>query len=148
MIESPADAAGETERGVEHSEGRLRDRSILIVEDEQVVLDLLSRVLSDVGARVTLAHDGQEALDALSQADFDLIVADLRMPNLDGRQLYERIAEQRPDLLRRFVFSTGDLVREETVNFLEQLPNRILTKPFEVETVRRVLAQALDAAPR
>jgi CheY-like chemotaxis protein len=70
------------------------------------------------------------------------------MPNLDGRQLYERIAEQRPDLLRRFVFSTGDLVREETVNFLEQLPNRILTKPFEVETVRRVLAQALDAASR
>ncbi len=66
------------------------------------------------------------------------------MPNVDGRQLYERIAEQRPDMLRRFVFATGDLVRQETVSFLEALPNRILTKPLEVETVRRVLSQALD----
>ena len=148
LIDSPAVVTEEVAPGFEQSGGRLRDRSILVVEDEQVVLDLLSRVLSDVGARVTQAHDGQEALDALSEGEFDLIVADLRMPNLDGRQLYERIAEQRPELLRRFVFSTGDLVREETVNFLEQLPNRILTKPFEVETVRRVLAQVLDAAPR
>jgi len=148
MIESPAEAVVEDEPVVERSGERLRDRSILVVEDEPVVLDLLSRVLSDVGARVTQARDGQEALDALAKDEYDLIVADLRMPNLDGRQLYERIAEHRPDLLRRFVFSTGDLVREETVTFLEQLPNRILTKPFEVETVRRVLAQVLDAAPR
>jgi signal transduction histidine kinase/CheY-like chemotaxis protein len=148
MIDGPVEAAVTPEQNAERSGRRLRDRSILVVEDEPVVLDLLSRVLSDVGARVTRARDGQEALDALDRDEFDLIVADLRMPNLDGRQLYERIAEQRPDLLRRFVFSTGDLVREETVNFLEQLPNRILTKPFEVETVRRVLAQALDATPR
>jgi CheY-like chemotaxis protein len=119
-----------------------------VVEDEPVVLELISRVLGDEGADVTLAHDGDEALGLLSEREFDLILTDMRMPKLDGRQLYERIAETRPELLRRFVFATGDLVREETVSFLEQLPNRILTKPLEVETVRRVLTQALAAAPR
>ena len=71
-----------------------------------------------------------------------LAVVDLRMPNLSGPQLYERVAAERPDLLRRFVFATGDLMRQETATFLQGLPNRILTKPLEVETVRRVLAQA------
>ena len=48
--------------------------------------------------------------------------------------------------VRRFVFSTGDLVRQETIRFLEHLPNRILAKPLDVETVRRVLQQALVAS--
>jgi two-component system NtrC family sensor kinase len=135
-------------RPVAAREGNLlTGRRILVVEDEPVVLELLSRVLSDDGAEVTLAHDGVEALESLASNEYDLIVADLRMPNLDGRQLYERIAEQRPDMLRRFVFATGDLLRQETVTFLENLPNRILTKPLEVETVRRVLSQALDSTP-
>jgi hypothetical protein len=55
------------------------------------------------------------------------------------------VAVERPEMLRRFVFATGDLAREETVEFLQQLPNRLLTKPFEVETVRRILARAVGA---
>ena len=48
-----------------------------------------------------------------------------------------------------FLFATGDLARPETMSFLQQLPNRILQKPLEVETVRRVLGQAIEgAAPR
>jgi CheY-like chemotaxis protein len=124
----------------------LRGRRILVAEDEPVVLELFSRLLGEVGAHVTLAHDGEEAWRRLEGAEFDLVVADLRMPNLDGRQLYERVAEERPELLRRFVFATGDLVREDSLAFLRQLPNRILTKPLQFDTVRRVLAQALEAA--
>jgi CheY-like chemotaxis protein len=120
-------------------ESPLRGRRVLVAEDEPLVLELFNRVLSDDGAEVTLAHDGEEAWERLEAEEFDLVVADLRMPNLDGQRLYERVAEERPELLRRFVFATGDLARPETVAFLQDLPNRILTKPLEVETVRRVL---------
>jgi CheY-like chemotaxis protein len=95
---------------------------------------------------VVQALDGREAWRHLCEEEFDLIVADLRMPDLSGQQLYEKVAEERPELLRRFVFATGDLARADTLAFLERLPNRILTKPLEIETVRRVLSQALDAA--
>jgi CheY-like chemotaxis protein len=95
---------------------------------------------------VTLAQDGDEAWKQLIEHDFDLVITDLCMPNVCGQELYERVAEERPDLMRRFVFATGDLARQETLAFLNGLPNRILTKPLEAETVRRVLSQALAAA--
>ena len=123
--------------------GLLQGRRILVAEDEPVVSQLLARVLEEDGAVVTLANDGLEAWERLAKADFDLIVADLRMPNVDGQQLYEMVAAERPDMVRRFVFSTGDLVRQETIRFLEHLPNRILAKPLDIETVRHVLYQAL-----
>jgi CheY-like chemotaxis protein len=95
---------------------------------------------------VTLARDGEEAWTKILETDFDLIVTDLRMPNLDGRALYERVAEEMPSMVRRFVFSTGDLVRRESLEFLEGLPNRILAKPLDVDNVRRVLVQAVAAS--
>ena len=119
---------------------------VLVAEDEPVVLDLFSRILREDGAEVILARDGEEAWQRLEGTEFDLVVADIRMPRMDGQRLYELVAEERPELLRRFVFATGDMVRQDTVRFLEGLPNRILTKPLQVETVRRVLNQALASS--
>lgn len=127
------------------AERMLEGCRILVAEDEPLCLELFGRVLRDEGAEVQLAKDGEEAWQRLGEDDYDLVIADLRMPNLSGQQLYERVAEARPDLLRRFVFATGDLVRPETMEFLQGLPNRILQKPLEVETVRRVLGQAVSS---
>jgi two-component system NtrC family sensor kinase len=121
----------------------LAGRRVLVAEDEPLVLDLFSRVLEADGATVTRASDGEEAWSRILETDFDLIVADLRMPNLDGRALYERVVEEKPSMVRRFVFATGDLVRQESLRFLEGLPNRILAKPLDVDNVRRVLVQAV-----
>jgi len=121
----------------------LLGRRVLVAEDEPLVLDLFSRLLEADGATVTLARDGEEAWSRILETDFDLIVADLRMPNLDGRALYERVVEEKPSMVRRFVFATGDLVRQESLKFLEGLPNRILAKPLDVDNVRSVLVAAV-----
>jgi len=123
----------------------LQGRRVLVAEDEPLVLDLFSRLLEADGATVTLARDGEEAWSRILETDFDLIVADLRMPNLDGRALYERVVEEKPSMVRRFVFATGDLVRQESLKFLEGLPNRILAKPLDVDNVRRVLVAAVGS---
>ena len=123
----------------------LLGRRVLVAEDEPIVLDLFSRLLERDGATVTLAHDGEEAWSRILETEFDLIVADLRMPNLDGRALYERVVEEKPAMARRFVFATGDLVRQESLQFLEGIPNRILAKPLDVDDVRRVLVQVVSA---
>ncbi len=143
----PRASAAATEEAVADvstpAEKPLLGRRVLVAEDEPLVLDLFSRLLEADGATVTLARDGEEAWSRILETDFDLIVADLRMPNLDGRALYERVVEEKPSMVRRFVFATGDLVRQESLKFLEGLPNRILAKPLDVDNVRRVLVQAV-----
>jgi PAS domain S-box-containing protein len=144
LVAGPRESSAR-ERGAEEARepGPLRGRRILVAEDEPLVLELMARILRAEGAEVVPACDGLEAWRHLSESDFDLVVVDLRMPNLDGQGLYERVAEERPELIRRFVFATGDTVRRETAEFLERAPNRILTKPLQLETVRRVLESAL-----
>jgi two-component system NtrC family sensor kinase len=137
-----ADDAVETPAALES----LRGRRVLIAEDEPLVREFLERLLGQEGFEVTAAQDGEEAWEKLADAEFDLVIADLRMPRMDGQELYERVAEERPELLRRFVFSSGDLARDETVSFLRGLPNRLLAKPLQVETVRHVIRRALEQA--
>ena len=142
-VEGVAADCKEAAAVVANGDTALRGRRILIAEDEPLVRDFLTRLLGLEGAEVVEACDGEEAWEKLAHADFDLVIADLRMPRMDGQELYERIAEERPELLRRLVFSSGDLAREETVTFLRGLPNRLLAKPLQVETVRHVLRRAL-----
>ena len=125
---------------------RRRGHQILVVDDRESVREVLREQLSELGYGVLEAADGLEALALLKRAPVDLVVTDLRMPNLSGQQLFEKVREERPELMRRFVFATGDLVCREALSFLEGLPNRIIAKPIEVETVRRVLSQAIRSA--
>jgi two-component system NtrC family sensor kinase len=150
----PAEAAaGGVPAGGDHDEpaelpSRFAGARVLVAEDEPHVLELLARILEDDGAKVVGAKDGEEAWTRLAEADFDLVVADLRMPGLDGRALYERVVSERPEMVRRFVFATGDLVRPESLKFLESLANPVLAKPIDIEAVRRTLRRVLAGTRR
>ncbi len=140
---SPAPASEDAGASV-RSGTPLHGRRILVADDEPQLLELFARVLEGDGAEVTVARDGEEAWEKIREREFDLIVADVRMPALDGRALYERVVSERPEMIRRFVFSTGDLVRQETLRFLESQRNPILAKPLDADGIRRVLAEALS----
>ncbi len=120
-------------------------RRILVVEDEPTVARLIGDVLEDEGLRVDVLLDGREALQRVSQESYDLVVCDMKMPQLDGEHFYQTLARANNPVRGRFLFVTGDVLAAHTRDFLER--NRLphLAKPFRVEEltekIRSVLAE-------
>ena len=86
-----------------------------------------------------MASDGENAWKLIQGNDFDRIFVDLRMPGIDGRELYQRIREWKPDLAERVVFITGDTANPETRRFLSSTASPVLTKPFTIDAIRQLL---------
>jgi two-component system NtrC family sensor kinase len=90
---------------------------------------------------VVLAEHGAAALEAIAaDPPYDLIITDLRMPELGGREMFERLKRERPEVAERIVFSTGDTVRGDTLQFLESVGRPYLRKPFTLNELRAVMA--------
>ena len=118
--------------------------TVLVVEDEEIVRQFIGDVLRDVGYRVLEAMDGAQGLETvLAQERIDLVISDVGLPELSGRQLATRARERRPDL--KFLFVTG--YAGETAFEADALDHRtqLITKPFSVEVltqrVREMIAR-------
>ena len=114
---------------------------VLIVDDEPSVLDVLHQALSQEGFVVENAQNGSEALKLIVKQKPDLIISDMRMPGMDGEELYERVRALDPALADRMLFITGDTVSKDTRSFLERCGNRCLEKPFELGEVNALLRE-------
>lgn len=122
---------------------RVVGQSILVVDDEPEILEILSALLVVDGHRVAIASNGAIALRKLENETFDLIVSDIKMPELDGTDLYRHLQRAVHPLASRFVFVTGDAIGEETRAFLRETGAVCLRKPFVFDEVRRVVSEAL-----
>jgi signal transduction histidine kinase len=111
--------------------------AVLVVEDEAALGEAVAESLADAGFAVDRAGDGIEALDLLRQKPYDLIICDLKMPRLDGSQLYRELELTQPGLLRRIMFVTGDVAGTEAERFLEESGCRWLAKPFRLKDLLR-----------
>jgi two-component system NtrC family sensor kinase len=116
-------------------------RSVLIVDDEAEIRETLSEILAFARHRVDTASSGQEALQRLASADYDVILTDIRMPDLDGRALYEEIERRWPGLSDRVVFVTGDTLASSLREFVSQSSRPVIEKPFLPSEVRRIVAE-------
>lgn len=117
-----------------------RRAAVLVVNDDAHLLRVYPRILGERYA-VLLASDAQEAIDMLSSGSaVDAIVTDLQTREMDGRQLYAWLLEQRPDLAPRTVFVAS--AAEMSPEFLKQVATRHLEKPLR----REELFQAVEAA--
>jgi two-component system NtrC family sensor kinase len=121
----------------------VRGRAILVVDDEPEIAEVLAEMLAVDGHHVETATNGSVALDRLRAQQYDLILSDLRMPELDGPSFYRELERRHPHLLRRVVFLTGDTLSPETNAFLEQTGVPGLSKPFTLEEVRQVVQRLL-----
>jgi two-component system NtrC family sensor kinase len=113
---------------------------LLVVDDEPHILHYMQATLESWGHEVVLARDGSQALKRALMQPFDLIICDLRMPRLGGREMFQTLARMHPTVADRIIFATGDTVRGDTLQFLEDLRRPFLQKPFKLDELRRVLA--------
>ena len=110
----------------------VRGASVLIVEDERALAAAVAEALTDAGLEVDHAGDGQEALACVRNANYDVVICDLKMPRVDGMTLYRAIAAATPALARRVIFVTGDVAGTDAERFLEESGCRWLAKPFRL----------------
>jgi CheY-like chemotaxis protein len=121
------------------------DTSILIIDDEPSIASGLKRLLSRDGYIVETVANGHMALTKLRERSYDLLLSDMRMPEIDGPSLYRMLEQEYPHLLRRVIFLTGDTLNPETKMFLDQSAVPCLTKPCTVTEIRRAIQQVLQA---
>jgi two-component system NtrC family sensor kinase len=95
-------------------------RSILIVDDEAEIRETLAEILGGALHRVVTAGSGREALDRMAAERYDVILTDIRMPDLDGRALYAEIEGRWPGLAQRVVFVTGDTLTSALREFVSE----------------------------
>jgi DNA-binding response OmpR family regulator len=119
----------------------------LLVEDERVVGDLLAEFLALEGYEVDRAMDGRQALECVHRRTYALIVSDVRMPDVDGPALYHELRLASPELARRIVFVTGDVMSPETRRFLDETGLRYLEKPFTIGEFQTVVRSLRGDAP-
>lgn len=121
---------------------------VLLVDDEELIRRPISRFLKRSGAEIREAEDGEAALACVHEGyDPHVILADLRMPRLDGAQFYLLLQHQRPVLAERVIFLSGDITQLAARGLAEVPRERILVKPVElVELEQRILSFVREKA--
>ena len=140
-IALPVRCPEETKAHVEPSKPSASQRSILIVDDEAEIRDALAEILTGAGHRVATATSGREALERMAADQYDVVLTDIRMPDLDGRALYQEIERRWPGRAARVVFITGDTLASALREFVSSSGRPVIEKPFLPSEVRRVVAE-------
>ncbi|ACG75553.1 multi-sensor hybrid histidine kinase [Anaeromyxobacter sp. K] len=141
---SGPDEASASGVGTAQPAPRVRGR-ILVVDDEPLVGTVIQRALQGEH-EVTVTSSARAALARVAAGErFDLVLSDLLMPEMTGMELYRALRERAPELASRVVFLTGGAFTAAARSFLEQEPVECVEKPFELETIRALLARRLGA---
>ena len=120
-------------------EGR---RSILLVDDDKEYCKAMAKMLERSGYSITVAADGRQALDFLSEKPFDLILSDLRMPRVDGIELMDEIRRKR--IKTTVVFLTGYGEVESYMDLMNKGAFEYLNKPADIGEILRVTKRAIE----
>ncbi|MBZ0238072.1 MAG: PAS domain-containing protein [Deltaproteobacteria bacterium] len=143
VVLPPAPPAEETMAKPRAQAGSER-RRILIVDDDRPVAAAVALELEDHD--VVVAGSGREAFEILRRDPaFDVVLCDVMMPELSGVDLYNWLRPIEPQMLERFVFMTGGAFTARAEQFLRDIPNPRLDKPFHPDDLRRVIASVAPA---
>lgn len=128
----------------------LKGRSILVVDDEEDIRDLVSEGLGARGAVVDTARNADEAWNRLSAKSYDGVICDFNLTGMGGLELFDRVLQRDAHGAPRFLFITGELLDLGQVSSLERKGARALQKPFQVSELAAALEKFfadLDSRP-
>jgi DNA-binding NtrC family response regulator len=108
-------------------------RKALVVDDEESNAALVRRALTSAGYDVESTTLSRRALVMLERTAYDAVIADVKMPELSGQELYGRVCQIRPEMARKFIFITGDIDGDDTRQFLDETRCTFFLKPFNLE---------------
>lgn len=118
-------------------------KRILVVEDEPAICEVCQRVLTDEGFEVDTAINGKVAQDMIEKQQYDLFLIDIRMPEMDGEELYRWLQEKDTQIASKSIFTTGSVIGEKTRSFLERVATPFLPKPFTPDELRATVRETL-----
>ncbi|MDY6863796.1 MAG: response regulator, partial [Thermodesulfobacteriota bacterium] len=116
--------------------------SILVVDDELSMRELLEIILTKEGYHVTTASNGKEALGLCKQNAFDIILTDIRMPKVDGFGILSQVKEISPESDVIMITAYGSM--ESAMESMKSGAQDYITKPFDVEEIKRAIKNALN----
>lgn len=122
---------------------RSETRRVLVVDDEKSIVTLLTTILTREGFEVEGVSDGPGALKQIQSQTFDHILLDIKMPGMDGTQIYRHLQKSHPEMTPKIIFITGDASAPETLDFILQTGNKYLKKPFTLQEIKAVLVPFL-----
>ncbi|MCX8044456.1 MAG: response regulator [Desulfobacterota bacterium] len=115
----------------------------LIVDDNECIRHLYKLYLHDMNFDTDEAQNGNEAFGLLSNCDYDLIISDVEMPDLNGIELYKLVNIHKPYLLAKFIFATGDCLGGSYRNFFSTITCPVLTKPFSFNELQHTITEII-----
>jgi DNA-binding response OmpR family regulator len=118
--------------------------TVLVVDDDKAIRRLVATVLRRHKFMVDTAEDGVEAVLKLGLIEYDLIILDLMMPNLDGFAFVSTLNQSHPEMLQRIIVTSAaspPVIRDR----MHGLPVNVLPKPFDLEELLRRVNETLDA---
>ncbi len=122
--------------------GTTQQIDIILADDNDIFRELILTALSKENRKITSCQDGKEALDWLQRRPFDLLITDLKMPEVDGLELLKSARELHPEILVIIVTGFGSL--ESAIEAIRLGAYDYLQKPFKIEEIQLVVNNACD----
>ena len=117
----------------------------LVVDDEEIILSFLKRLLNGWGYEAETINNPTEAIENIQKNDYSFIILDVKMPEINGQQLYNLIAQLKPSLVNRIIFATGDTMNKSTATFLNETQAPVLTKPLDTHELKDTIDAIIAA---
>ena len=125
----------------------LLDHTVLVVDDEESIREIVEEGLSARGMKVETAGSSEEALSHLASHSYDVILSDMNLPGLPGDQLFRRLRAQPGKTMPQFIFMTGDMLEPSALKQFADAGARVLQKPFPIAALAKLLVELLQSQP-